>query len=266
MSKYCEACDRLKKDNSHFVLNGITDEECNALMDDKGLNDKLDPLHTDCDDLNDMNDCLIGELSERIDGYDDCDWKRFAKDQMKNLWNLFKATTCAICGIWKKIHELEQNQFQMTACQEVGSGIFKGTAYSGSYMKDPKGNKTLLNYQLRIQITPTSTITLAPNEALEIEFEGKSWDDEKLPCMDQIMEHVEKVCWHNAALQGEKDIPKILTKECYVFSPGKNIAGRAYHGNIVIIAGEEGMEFPGGEPWQTALTWAAEPNVVTPAK
>ena len=53
-----------------------------------------------------MNDCLVESFSEEIETYDDCDWKEYAEDLNGNLHTVFKAIICAICGIWKNIHDL----------------------------------------------------------------------------------------------------------------------------------------------------------------
>lgn len=104
--KNCAACNDLKEYAPNFVVNGITDKECKSLQNDTGLNPNLKVLHNDCEDLNDLNDCLIGSHGDKIDAYDVCEWKEYEVEQNKNLWNMFKALICAICGIWKNIHDL----------------------------------------------------------------------------------------------------------------------------------------------------------------
>lgn len=98
---HCSACERLKQNSPNFVVNGITDEECKHLHNNKGLNGESD----NCTDLNDINDCLIAGLRDKLPAYDDCDWKAFSRDQLENLWNIFKAMICNNCGIWEAIEQ-----------------------------------------------------------------------------------------------------------------------------------------------------------------
>ena len=106
MSKInCEACDDLKTYAPDFVANGVTKNVCTSLKNDTGLGTNGD--HTDCDDLDDANDCLIGQLGEEIDSYDVCEWREYMHRFVPNVHTMLKAIICAICGIWIKIHEHE---------------------------------------------------------------------------------------------------------------------------------------------------------------
>lgn len=102
----CKACNELKETSLETARKGIGEEQCKSLQNDTGLNPKLPVLHNDCEDLNDLNDCFIDSFSEEIETYDDCDWKEYAKDHNSHIWNVFKAIICAICGLWKNIHDL----------------------------------------------------------------------------------------------------------------------------------------------------------------
>ncbi|MGL4695173.1 hypothetical protein [Enterococcus larvae] len=107
MSDYCSACEGLKEYAPNFVVNGITDKECNSLQNDTGLNPDLAPKHNNCQDMNDMLDCLVGTLQDKLPAYDVCDWKEYMDQLMTNLYNMQKALICSDCGQWKKIHEIE---------------------------------------------------------------------------------------------------------------------------------------------------------------
>ncbi|WP_086350257.1 hypothetical protein [Candidatus Enterococcus clewellii] len=109
MAEHCEACENLKEYAANFIINGITDRECNSLQKDTGLNPKLPVLHNNCEDLNDLNDCLLGALGDTLAEYDVCDWKEFMSKLMTNLQLLNKAMICSECGQWVKIHELEDS-------------------------------------------------------------------------------------------------------------------------------------------------------------
>lgn len=99
---YCEACESLKQIDPNLVANGITDTECANLAEDKGLSG----TNTDCEDLNTMNDCLIGGMDEELELHDVCNWKDYMHKLVPNHWTMTKGIVCAICGIWEQIHEL----------------------------------------------------------------------------------------------------------------------------------------------------------------
>ena len=107
----CDACEKLREQNPEFTVNGITDDMCESLGENKGLKPSLN--HDDCEDLNDINDCLFGNMDEDVDIYDDCKWKDFARDLASNLWNMFKGLICTICGIWTQINNLWESLIEL---------------------------------------------------------------------------------------------------------------------------------------------------------
>lgn len=122
MAEYCSACERLREENPDFVDYGISDKECQSLQNNTGLNPDLSVLHTSCEDLNDMNDCIIGQHGKTIKAYDDCDWKKYAKDQNWNLWNMFKGIICTICGLWKALYCIDEKTQQSVRTVKLWSG------------------------------------------------------------------------------------------------------------------------------------------------
>ena len=100
--KSCEACSDLQENSAEFVLNGVTDNVYNALINDDGFNTASD--NDDCADLNNANDCLIGNMEDEVDAYDVCGWKDFMPDLIHNIWTVIKAVIAAICGLWAKVH------------------------------------------------------------------------------------------------------------------------------------------------------------------
>lgn len=100
----CEACEDIRQTSPEFVINGITDDICTSLQNDTGLTPSSG--HNDCTDLNNLNDCLIGNEATEVDAYDVCDWKTFMKQFIPNVWTVLKAMICAICGIWTNIHNI----------------------------------------------------------------------------------------------------------------------------------------------------------------
>ena len=108
MSKHCTACEELKQNAPNFILNGITERECESLQNDTGLNDQLPVLRNNCEDLNDMLDCLVGALHEKLPTHDVCNIKDFIDELMTNLYNLQKAMICSECGQWTMLWEHDE--------------------------------------------------------------------------------------------------------------------------------------------------------------
>lgn len=101
---HCAACEDIKQNVPEFVANGFTEEMCASMKNDTGL--KASVGHNDCTDLDNLNDCLIGNMETQVESYDVCEWKDFIKPFINNLWTTLKAMICAICGIWTNIHSL----------------------------------------------------------------------------------------------------------------------------------------------------------------
>lgn len=99
----CEACEAIRSEVPELI-NGFTDDMCSSLQNDTGL--KTSSGHDDCTDLENLNDCLVGNMETEIDDYDSCTWKDFMKLFIGNVWTVLKAIICAICGIWTNIHNL----------------------------------------------------------------------------------------------------------------------------------------------------------------
>lgn len=102
----CTICEELKDTSVEFISQGITDNICTSLANDTGLNPELPVLHTDCEDLDVMNDCLIGRPADELEKYDVCEWKKFMRKYIGNLYTMFKGLVCAVCGLWTNIHNL----------------------------------------------------------------------------------------------------------------------------------------------------------------
>lgn len=100
----CSACEELRQEVPLLLCNGFDDNMCASLKNDTGLS--ASSGHNDCTDLNNMNDCLVGNLEAEVDAYEVCDWKEFVKTLIPNIWTMFKGIICAICGIWTNIHHI----------------------------------------------------------------------------------------------------------------------------------------------------------------
>lgn len=98
----CNACQELRETSPEFVQSGVTDKVAASLKNNMGLNPGLTVLHDDCEDLNMVNDCLIGRMTDEVEAYDVCDWKDFMKKFVSNLYETLKGIIAAICGLWIK--------------------------------------------------------------------------------------------------------------------------------------------------------------------
>ena len=101
----CDACDEIRQTAPNLAINGIGDTECASLQNNTGLNPSSG--HDDCEDLHNLNDCLVGGMTTEVAAYNSCDWKTFMKRFIPNVWTTLKAITCAICGIWTRIERLD---------------------------------------------------------------------------------------------------------------------------------------------------------------
>lgn len=100
----CEACDELRTTAPGLVVNGLDDTMCASLQNNTGLSPSSG--NNDCTDLNNMNDCLVGNMAAEIEAYDVCDWKTFMKKFIPNVWTTIKGVVCAICGLWANITDI----------------------------------------------------------------------------------------------------------------------------------------------------------------
>lgn len=101
----CAACEDIRSTDPNLIVNGLGTTECTSLKNDTGLSPSSG--HDDCTDLENLNDCFIGNMEQEVDAYEVCDWKNFMKNFIPNLWTTTKGIICAICGLWKNIHRLE---------------------------------------------------------------------------------------------------------------------------------------------------------------
>lgn len=99
-NKSCQSCADLQNDAPGLIVNGMTTTERTSLANNTGLSPGN--ANNDCTDLNNMNDCLIGNLESEVDAYDVCDWKEYTKNFVDNTWTVFAGVIAAICGLWTK--------------------------------------------------------------------------------------------------------------------------------------------------------------------
>lgn len=97
----CSACTSLQDNAATFVQNGVTTAVCTSLKNNTGFSTSND--NTNCEDLDDANDCLVGMMEAELASYDLCDWKEFMKNFIPNLHQVIKAMICSECGQWTAI-------------------------------------------------------------------------------------------------------------------------------------------------------------------
>lgn len=100
----CNACTDLKNEVPTLITDGFDNSMCSSLKNDTGL--KTSSGHNDCTDLDNMNDCLVGNMDTELDGYDACTWKDYMHKFVPNVWTVFKSIICAVCGLWSNVHSL----------------------------------------------------------------------------------------------------------------------------------------------------------------
>lgn len=98
----CTACNDLREYAPEFVVNGVTDTVMDHLSKDQGLSGASG--HNNCEDLHDVNDCLIGNMVDELDAYDVCEWKDFMGAFIPNLYETIKAMVASACGQWCAIN------------------------------------------------------------------------------------------------------------------------------------------------------------------
>lgn len=111
MANYnCSACSELRENAPNVIVNGITETECNYLKNNGGLSGQSD----NCTDLERLNDCLVGNMEDEVDAFEVCEWKPFMKNFIPNVWTTMKGIICAICGVWKRLEQIECTLGYMT--------------------------------------------------------------------------------------------------------------------------------------------------------
>lgn len=103
----CRACADIRTIDPSLIINGLGTNECTSLKNNTGI--VASSGHNNETDLNNLNDCLIGNMVAELEKYDVCDWKSFEENLVPNLWTMNKALICAIAGMQAKINAL-QNQ------------------------------------------------------------------------------------------------------------------------------------------------------------
>ncbi len=101
----CDSCNNLMEMSPQFIQNGVTDNICASLKNNAGFSNST--TRTNCDDLHDANDCLIGKHRQKLKMFDSCEWPEFMEQFIPNLYELEKAIICSDCGQWELLTSLD---------------------------------------------------------------------------------------------------------------------------------------------------------------
>lgn len=111
----CESCTDLRNYAPEFVQGGVTSNVAASLKNNTGLTASLAVTHKNCEDLQDVNDCLIGRKIQEIEQLDVCDWKNYMSGFGQNLYETLKAIIMSDCGEWTNIENLRQRITEVCA-------------------------------------------------------------------------------------------------------------------------------------------------------
>lgn len=141
---YCEACEELRERDPGLIVNGFSDANCDHLQVDEGLTGEAD----DFEDLDMLNDCLVGILDDEAELTDACEWKDYIRKVIPNIWTVFKAIICAIGGLWTSVKSYELTEdgsdIVLTAWDGEHGRVSGGGDGNTTYSLSKSGNKIIL--------------------------------------------------------------------------------------------------------------------------
>nr|DAV18295.1 MAG TPA: hypothetical protein [Caudoviricetes sp.] len=115
----------IRNGDRNYCFTSITDKICENLMNDEGIHPSATHSNTDCDDLKALNDLSTGSLHNALMALDLCDvdaYKCWLDSLLNWQWNVDKAIICAICGLWKIVHCLDEKTQQSVRTVKLWSG------------------------------------------------------------------------------------------------------------------------------------------------
>lgn len=186
----CTACGELQEKNANVIVNGIGTKECNNLKNDEGMSGK----GTDCEELEDLNDCLVGNMDAELEAYDICDWKEYMHKFVPNVWTVLKGIICSICGLWTNVHKIwcwldnitKEKNISLRAYDDKGNPI-NGFRIAHGVSQGTTEHSVALSMQLWGNILrATGTVAFSGN-------------------MPSSYSHAETVSWEDY-LEGRKEI------------------------------------------------------------
>lgn len=157
----CSACEDLRQADANLVINGFSDTECASLKNNTGLSPSSG--NDDCTDLNNLNDCLVGNMENEVDSYNNCDWKEFAKKFIPNVWTTLKGIICAICGLWTNVACLNKKVSLITFAPSVVAFRGGGTAEAAVTYTDLVDGEDIGTLKVYMDATDTDAANQSPN-------------------------------------------------------------------------------------------------------
>lgn len=249
-NKQCSACEDLRTNAPNFIINGIGDDECQNLANNTGLAGNSD----DCTDLHNMNDCLIGFMDEEVDAYENCDWKKFMKTFIPNVWTVIKGVICSICGIWCKLEAMNSG-IDITVGEDETDDSYMVAGRGVSFMTtgDEDNGYTsdikLSNYGNFVRIN--GSVDFRTNAFTEPK-EKKSWNFDNMDTIRQTNARKGYSLWNhtngtteNLGPGGELIYEIRIKKSAYpaiaslASGIGGPTGGGAYQTNFVIFDGDD---------------------------
>lgn len=114
----CKACQDIREYAPEVADNGITTTACDNLQNNRGFNKNINPLHTDGEDLRDLNDCYFSNSRAEVIAYDFCTWREFMREKfLPRIYNMFKGLICAVSGLWCKLTHMA-NGYEIDLVEE----------------------------------------------------------------------------------------------------------------------------------------------------
>ena len=247
----CDACSNLQTNAPNFVINGIGDAECTNLANNMGIGGNSD----DCTDLHDMNDCLVGLMDRELKAFDTCDWKKFMKEFIPNVWTVFKAVICSICGVWCKLEAMNSG-IDITVGEDETDDSYivagRGVSFmtTGDADNDYTSDIQLSNYGNFVRIN--GSVDFRADENFSEPNNKKSWNFDNMDTVRHTNARKSYSLWDhtngttvNLGPGGELIYEIRIKKSAYpaiksiASGTGAPTGGGAYQTNFVIFDGDD---------------------------
>lgn len=111
--------------DENFCFTEITSQICESLKNDEGIHPSVTNQNTDCEDLSSLNDLATGSLHNALMTLNMCDvdaYKCWLDSLLSWQWNVDKGIICAICGLWEKVHCLDEKTQQSVKTVDLWVG------------------------------------------------------------------------------------------------------------------------------------------------
>lgn len=166
----------IQNGDKNFCFTEITDKICESLANDEGIHPSATNQNSDCDDLSSINDLATGSLHNALMTLNMCDvdaYKCWLDSLLSWQWNVDKAIICAICGIWEKIHCLDEKEKYLQCQIDMMKDILLGLVYNNV---DTKGSYVVQ------QETPNLSVVV--NKDGSFRYEWSDWNTAPSPWVE----------------------------------------------------------------------------------